>query len=536
MNTAIAAPELSLSVAYNDPSFHDYLRVMKDVFLLKTGDDGIPLFTTDAEGLFDAYLDAFPADARQYHNCHACRRFIETYGALVTIDSRGNTSSAIWDVADVPPAYQPSVQAMLVRISCANVRGVFLSRETVWGSPITGDWEHFAIVPLKSMVFRSRLLTAGQAMAEKKEDFKNVVRALSEFNKDNLAVAVSILSSDALYRSEKVLGPAQWLLDLQTSRDLAKNTKIKANLAWLAIATAPAGFCHPRSSMIGTLLEDIAAGLDFTQVSKKFADKMKADKYLRPQSAPNAGNIEQAEKIIAQLGVASSLPRRFARLDEIPTIWKPEQKQAEDNGTVFGHLKQNGKSKLVPLAIPQIRMSWEKFERTALANAKKMRLFAPAVGNYTALVTAVNPESPPILTWDHEGTRNNFSWYGYVGGSNSERWNVAQNRWAEITGISRRPHEWQGHYPQFGKGIFLIIDGAKDFHSRSGALFPELLKNEFHSIRKTIEAYSANATLTGLEEASACGISLSAVATHSLELEVTNDVGIVSKYLIDRWD
>ena len=73
--------------------------------------------------------------------------------------------------------------------------------------------------------------------------------------------------------------------------------------------------------MIGTLLEDLATGMDFATVSARFAAKMHPLKYLRPQAAPRAGNIADAEKIVAKLGIARSLERRFARIDEIETLW-----------------------------------------------------------------------------------------------------------------------------------------------------------------------------------------------------------------------
>lgn len=48
-----------------------------------------PLFTTDAVGLWEAFLGAIPEGERQYHTCHACRRFIEGFGGLATITAAG---------------------------------------------------------------------------------------------------------------------------------------------------------------------------------------------------------------------------------------------------------------------------------------------------------------------------------------------------------------------------------------------------------------------------------------------------------------
>ena len=43
-------------------------------------------------------------------------------------------------------------------------------------------------------------------------------------------------------------------------------------------------------------------------------------KYQRPQVTPGTGNVARAEEIVEKLGIATSLKRRFARLEELQTI------------------------------------------------------------------------------------------------------------------------------------------------------------------------------------------------------------------------
>ena len=90
-----------------------------------------------------------------------------------------------------------------------------------------------------------------------------MMHAMGEFTREHLETALTLLKTDSLYRSEKVLGQTEWLHGLHVARAAAHGSAANANVVWRAVATAPAGFCHPRSSMIGTLLEDIAAGKDF---------------------------------------------------------------------------------------------------------------------------------------------------------------------------------------------------------------------------------------------------------------------------------
>lgn len=499
-----------------------------------------PLFTTDAKDMWTAYLDSYPPEQRQYYNCRACRQFIERFGTLVTIDDTGATASAVWNEEDAPGLYKPAVRAMEQLARRGSVTGVFLSAEPVWGSPGNGIWRHFAVRPPKGMVYDvHRFLTAGQAMAEKREDYRTVRQSLAEFSQPMVEQALTLLQTESLYRSEKVLGQAQWLRDLHVARAACKG-RSQDNVTWKAVATAPAGFCHPRSSMIGTLLEDIAAGLDFVEVSGRFARKMHPLQYQRPQVAPSAGNIERAEKLVEKMGIAASLRRRFARLDEVDALWLPATPKDEPkNGGVFSHLQPKSATPLIGGAdMPPIIMTWDKFRRTVLPEALKIEFFVSNNrDNYVALVTAVDPDAPPILQWDREEQRNPVSLYCWHGGSHPEQWGLVGGQFHKVTAVTLKPSAWYGgNYPHQGVGVVFILYGAKESNLNAGlALFPEMLKPELREIRSTIEAFSRNGKLEGAEEASACGIALGNGGKWNARFRVHSATSTV-EYKLDRWD
>jgi len=496
-----------------------------------------PLFETSADGLWDAYLNAFPASDRQFHTCTACRRFIETYGGLVVIDDKGMTESAFWS-ADVVGAEGPAVAAMAKLVRRAKVTGPFLSKATTWGFPVTGPWRHLSAVPPKAMVYTERALTAGQAMAEKREDFKNLARALAEYAPPAIHQALALLKSDALYRSEKVLGPCQFLADLHAAIEV--NPHRRDNMIWHAVAAAPAGFCHPRSSMIGTLLDDIVAGVPFEDASLKFRAKMHPLAYQRPQAPPSAGNIAAAEKLVEKLGIAPSLPRRFARLDEIETFWRPALPESTQKaaGGVFGHLRPKDAAAVPSMTAPPQTMTWAKFAASVLPGAKAIELFTPYTGNYTAILTAQDTDAPPILQWDSAERRNPFSTYVYNGGSPAAAWGLPSASWVPVTALANQPHQWRGGaYPNHAPGVVAILEGAKDTRTGQGnALFPETLKSELREVRSTIEAYSRSAVIGGVEEASACGMSIGRGGGANVRLRVTDQHGVKSEFHIDRFE
>lgn len=212
--------------------------------------------------------------------------------------------------------------------------------------------------------------------ATAREDHATLLRGLMEFPLEVARNARSLLSNDSLFRSEKCIGVARWLCDLHEQRRAARNVRVREALTWLAVASAPPGFCHIRTTMIGSLLEDLVAELPFAQVKARFDAKMHPLQYQRPTAAPSAGNIAQAEKVIAMLRAAGSLERRVARLADLKPVWtarSTSRDPAPEKG-VFSHLKPKGKGKAsASVAAPAVTMTWEKLARTVLRRTKLER-------------------------------------------------------------------------------------------------------------------------------------------------------------------
>jgi hypothetical protein len=519
-----------------DENYPEFLESIKNHFNSIVNNDGV-LFTTDSEGLFEVFLDNLPPEYRQFYTCHSCRHFVNRFGGLVTIKDNGEAVSALW--TDVPDFFSKSISAMNKMVLKSKVNGVFLSSIKILGEPVTGKWHHMAIDLPAKYVYKSRLLTAGQKMAEKLEDFKILMSGLSEYPASAVDQAVTLLKTESLYRSEKTLGVAEWLQELHAKLANVKNNRLRENIVWLAVATAPVGYCHVKSTMIGTLLDDIIEGLPFDVVSRKFADKMHPLQYQRPQADPTEGNIAQAEKIVEKLGIQKSLVRRFAKIEEINCFWSPkEEKEAAESNGVFSHLLANGnKKETVEMSIPTVKMTWRKFSETVLPLAESIEyLVKNARDGYSAILTASYDDAPPILQWDKEERRNPFSWYVYNMGSSPTDWNLSTG-YCQVTGVCYQPSMWYEDNSHQGKALFFILKGAKDtrYKGTGCALFPETLKSELREIRSTIEAYSKSAILEGYDEASACGIRLQYGSEWNANFRVKSKIGTVV-YSLDRWD
>lgn len=472
------------------------------------------LFQTSASGLYELYIGNLPSDA-QVHNCNACKRFIEKFGGLAVIDDLGQIDSAVWPLMTVvPPFYQKAAGVLFDAVNRAKITGPFYSRENVYGMPHTGVWTHLHAMPVN--VYRDRAKEPHEKTASKLEDFKTVTRALAEFKPKMLDEAIRILEADALSRSDRFLAPAKWLRALH---DRPKG-KAGTNLLWKAIANAPEGFCHPRAGVLGPLLENIAAGKPFAEIQREFAAMLHPLRYQRPHAAPSAGNIAQAEKLVEKLGIARSLERRFARLDEVRKIWEPREIDKPQAGGVFGHLMSNADS-IRSADLPTQTMTWAKFSASVMPNAEKMTLRAPDHGDYVALTSAVHMDAPPILQCDRDDARYPIGQYRYHGGSPRVYWGVGVG-WVEVTAIVPSP--------TVDKEIFAILAGARDSLNNTSALFPETLKADLHAVRSTIEAHSNVTKLSGYEDANACGLPIVKAIVRVLSR------GAWTTYHVDRWD
>lgn len=499
-----------------------------------------PLFATAIDNLYDIFLENLPAEARQHYNCRACRHFVNRYGDLVTIDDEGYIHPVMWR-GFIPEFFRNACDAMRKEILNSKVTGVFLTSEKRLGVAQTGVWNHMCVDVNKSRIHRNLIANEWQAMAQKKQDFQMLLNAILKYDLKTVETAVNLLRSNTLYRSEKVLGIAEWFLDVKTNLEDLRG-KQRTNYIWKKSATAPAGFCHVSSSMIGTLLDDIEEGMSLDAVKNRFANKMNPTQYQRPQVAPAAQNVARAEEIVAKLGIANSLKRRFARLDELNLVWKPhEEKSTAKVGTgVFSGIKTKEESRTKQksyLIAKGGTLTWDKFQRTVLPNATKIELYIPHhTESYAALVTAEDPSAPPVIQWDTDENRNPVSWYLYSGGSYPTQWNLPRGGWAEVTGITLQPNLWQPGFERQGHGVFFILKSCKDTQNKSLGLFPEILRGELREVRATIESYSRSNKLSGYEEASACGRLLHSGQTwYNCELRITTELG-VSTYKLDRWD
>ncbi len=527
----------SIEAARQMDGYENLLFGIRQSFMQAVKEEAAPLFTTDAAELYPLFLENIPEEAKQCYNCSACRHFVNRFGRLVSINPESGKKTAVMWNASVPEFFQKAVDAVKTKVEDAKITGVFVTDKTELGCSKTGIWEHMAVDVPKKIVYQGRIRTPFQEAAGKAEDYRVLCSSIAKYPQKDVETAVNLLRSDALYRGEQILRMAEWFLE---TIKLIHGKADADNILWYRAASAPVGFCHIPATMVGTLLDDIREGYSVSAIKERFNEKMHPLQYQRPQAAPTLGNVKRAEEIVAKLGLEKSLERRYARLDEVQTVWKPVQEKAASVGGVFAGIpikvkKSEGRNQV---EAPETVMTFEKFRRTVLPGAKKIELQVSShKDSYAALLTAVHSDAPPIILWDREEERNPFSWYLYVNGSHCKRWNLLPG-WNPVTAVVLQPNMWSDRPCGYvSKGAFFILKGARDLEGLSSAgLYPSILKRELYEVRATIESYSKSTRIDGNEDVDACGLIIQDSDKNlSVKLRVVTDVG-TALYRIDRWD
>lgn len=541
-------------------NFPDLLTAMQEHLELATSGQS-HVFTTAtwaAEAdLYGIFVAALPPERRQHYDCRTCRAFVNRHGGLVVIEPTGHVMPIAWPIEFIDPVLGPAVAAVRRAVLRAQVDGVFLvapggaHEPDVLGTPRTPScpsnadgWTHLALrLPLGLGRCNHHVLSADQRAAELREEFRMLRRGLSEFSAEVIQRACALLSAEALYRGEKILGVAQWLAALHKQLADIRDVRCRDNLIWRATASAPPGWCHVRSTMIGTLLADLAEGHSVDSARARFAAKMNPQQYQRPAAPPAAQTIDQAERLVERLGLASALARRYAKLEDVlhRALWTPPPAPPRETASgVFAHLRREATA---PPAteLPTRTLTWEKFRRDVLPHAIRIehRIDAGPLPMMGALVTAVDPLSKPILQWDRETDRNTVSWYVHQYGHTAAMWNLQAHTWAEVTAVMLAPPHW-GDVPfeHHTQAAWFLLRGCREAHaSVGGGLFPECVRSELHGIRAVIEAHAKSTPIVGREEATACGLRLQrGIAWQHSTLRVTTRDNAITVIKLDRWD
>lgn len=476
--------------------------------------------------LYDLFLAYLPEEIRQQYNCHTCAHFVNNYGRVVIIDNDNKVVSALWNVDETPEVFKDSVSAMVREINRGIIENEFITNNIVLGDKERGGFIHFHAIYKENSNIHTSTKRIVSRLSENLENYKMLNNAINEYDLSIVSQARILLESSSLYRAYLCVGTAKAFEKLLQDLDNTMNELEKDRIIWKYISVNPNGNCHIKSSMIGTLLDDIKDGYDFDSIARRFADKMDPLHYMRPKAEPKADNVKRAEELIKELNLANSLKRRFAYKEDLNYVWKSKQTNEvakEDDGSVFGYLLKDKDKKAAisaDLNIPEQKITVSKFMKDVLPMADKVLVDIDKYSNNRiTFVTAEDPESNPIIKWDKPDNRYPISSFCYTSSTHVSDWGI-ESGYNEAYGITLLDN----------RHIFIIENMHNNLYKEGTGcgLFPEILIPELREVRSTIEAYSDTNDLHGDKERSACGVSL----LNAHVIVETNGVNL--KYYIDR--
>jgi hypothetical protein len=391
-------------------TFHDMKVAASEQFTKMSAHTLFSSLATKDE-LWETYLGSFSDEANPMyrentvHDCNCCKQFIRAAGnVLAIIDGK---LVSIWDV-EVGGDYQPVADAMSALVKSRGIHSVFAHSEKEVGTDkshelIEGEshtYHHFHQVLPRSVV-----ITDGSIGTIKGNSMSNkavLARSIKEITDSSIEVVLELIEQKSLYRGDEHVPTIKHLLNAKTHYNLADDKELALWLLSTKLGRA-GGF---RNTVIGTLLVDLSEGVELEDAVRKFEAKVAPQNYKRPTALVTQGMIKKAEDKCIELGITSSLPRRFAVTKDI-TINNVlfADRSAKEAMNVFGDMAKAARK--VPNLDKVEEVSIEAFLDVILPKADAVEVLVDNkhTNNFVSLVAPVLADAPSILAWG-----NNFSW------------------------------------------------------------------------------------------------------------------------------
>ena len=405
----------------------------------------------DKDELWNLYLDSFPKGTneiyrkRREYDCSACRQFIKNIGNAVVI--KDNTVHTIWEFDTESTTFQPVVNALDKYIKERMVTDVYVSKfnkigvkenyENTDSGIIT--FEHLYLELPRKFVDDSYKSVDGIKGTNRcnRNVFK---RSLDEISIEAVETVLELIAQNSLYRGEEWKPTLNKFLSYQKEYSKIRNEKEKELYAWETFAKIGPVVSKIRNHSIGTLLINISEGMDLDTAVRKYEQIVAPSNYKRPKAIYTKKMIEDAQKTIESLGFMDSLPRRFAKLDDITVnniLFSNKDAAKKIGGNVFEDMK--AEVAVNPKKFSKVdEISIDDFVSNVLPTVNEMEVLFDndLQSNLVSLIAPINKEAPSMFKWN-----NGFSWVynGNIADSMKER---VKSFGGKVDGVLRCSIQW----------------------------------------------------------------------------------------------
>lgn len=383
-----------------DNSFQQMCKGQSNLFRAKV----------DKDLLWNTYLESFPEEERQEHNCNCCRQFIKNWGNVVAI--KNNKVITFWDIECEEP--YNTVAANLKKLILAHpVTDLLVQTSPKLGTDkntflradgTVGVWNHLFTVLPEKFIYRGSS-SEDTVMSDFRSTYEVFTRSLNTITPDAVAVVLELIEQNSLYRGLEFKKVVEEFQTLQNKYNkLPQNEK---NAYIISHVKNSGVVARIRNSAIGTLLVDLSEGVDLDTAVTKFEKVVAPTNYKRPTAVVTKSMIEAAQKKVKELGIEKSLSRDYAKLDDITVnnVLFVNRDLSEQVG-IFDKLKEN--IVINPKKFSKVEeIGIEDFISKVLPTAKSVQVLVEQKHepNLVTLTKSKYEDAPNIFKWN-----NNFAW------------------------------------------------------------------------------------------------------------------------------
>ncbi len=365
----------------------------------------------DKEGMFEAYLAAFPEGTnplyaeRTQHDCSTCKNFVRHLGRVVRVGE--GAVETVWDVGGLETPYREVAEAMSAYVRAQPIVSVFRTKERGYGNEATRQllksgevrrWNH-----LHGTVARRHLTESpGEAVGEFNAAVGVFRRGLDEIRPDALQQIVDLIEANSLYRGQEHLSAVKGFAAAQRRYQASAD---RGAFVWAEAGSPAARF---RNTVIGTLAVDLSEDVGLEAAVRAFETKVAPTNYKRTTALITPRMVADAMKTIEELGLEPALARRLANIGDVSVnnvLWVDRSVRPQMKGGIEGLLLAEATSK--PAEGKAIDIGIDAFMTDVLPGALGMEMHVKNahLPNFVTLTAPVHPDAGRLFRWS-----NGFAW------------------------------------------------------------------------------------------------------------------------------
>jgi len=403
----------------------------------------------DSDVLWNTYLNSFPEgtneiyEERREYDCNYCRRFIRSFGNIVTVED--NELISIWDAPDLEYPFKIVAKKLSEIVKSSPIENIFISKSANLGIDINYQetdngivitWDHFYLKLPESFVSRSS--DSVESIQGHFRDSKNVfMRAMEELSLDAGSTILDMIDQGSLYRGEEF---RRALVDFIAYKKLYDKIDSNKKDNWCWVKSINTSISRIRNTAIGTLLIDLSEGVDLVTAVTKFEKVVAPTNYKRPKAIFTKKMVEEAQNKIIELGYENSLGRRHAVPEDIKinnVLFANRDIKEKMNASIFDELIDD--ATVNPKKFNKVEeVSIDDFVKNILPNAINVELMMENKyqNNLMSLIAPQNKDADSIFKWN-----NNFTWSynGDIADSMKQR---VKKAGGNVDGVLRFSIQW----------------------------------------------------------------------------------------------